>query len=68
MIELSAELCMMHIMDTIGLPSSYRFGKYSLSVGHFVRIPDRDFDTSKYLTPEIVEWLETYMILPEITE
>ena len=36
---------------------------------NYTRLPQvRNFDTSKYLTPEMVEWLETYMILPQITE
>ena len=69
-IELSAELCSMYFLDKMGLESNYRYqqyywtgtGKYSLGINI------RDFDTSPYLTPEVVEWLETYMILPSIEE
>ena len=68
--ELSAELCSMYFLDKMGLESNYRyvkhhytdFGKYKLATNI------RDFDTNPYLTPEVVEWLETYMILPPITE
>ena len=69
-IELSAELCSMYFLDKMGLESNYRYeqyywtptGKYKLGINI------RDFDISPYLTSEVVEWLETYMILPEIVE
>ena len=64
--ELSAELCAMYLLDRMGERSSYDYETYS--GGKFWEVPIRDFDTSKYLTPEVVEWLETYMILPQITE
>ena len=66
-VELSAELCAMYLLDAIGEPSSYIFETYI--GGFYTRLPQRrDFDTSKYLTPEVVEWLETYMILPDVSE
>ena len=52
-IELSAELCSLYLLDKIGQRSEYVF-----------TIPN--FNLNRYLTPQIVEWLETYMILPEI--
>ena len=65
-IELSAELCAMYLLDRMGERSKY---DYYRNYGRTLyEVPIRNFDTSKYLTPEIREWLETYMILPEITE
>ena len=62
--ELSAELCSMYLLDAMNESSEYEYKIYNK--GH-TRLPKRrDFDTSKYLTPEIVEWLETYMILPDV--
>ena len=62
-VELSAELCALYILDAIGANSTYNYREYN---DYFQPIPIRNFDTSPYLTPEIVEWLETYMILPHI--
>ena len=42
--------------------------KYDNYGGCYKRIPIPDFGTTKYLTREIIEWLETHMILPEIAE
>ena len=65
-LELSAELCTLYLLNQIGERSRY---DYETSSGVFFRkIPIRDFDTSPYLTPEVIEWLETYMILPDIAE
>ncbi len=69
-LELSAELCAMYFLDKMGLESHYRYqayyytdyGKYGLGINI------RDFDVSPYLNPEVVEWLEAYMILPNIEE
>ena len=63
-VELSAELCSMYLLDKIGERSSYDYVTYN--GGIYYKVPIRNFDTSKYLTPEVVEWLETYMILPSI--
>ena len=57
----------MYLLDKIGATQIYKYLKWNRHTG-FVEIPIRDFDTSKYLTPEIRQWLEAYMILPEITE
>ena len=48
-IELSAELCTFYLLDTLDLKST-KYGS--------------NFNYDRYLTPEIVEWLETYMVLP----
>ena len=61
--ELSAELCSLYLLDAMGEPSDYEFGRYTSTYSEISR---RDFNASKYLTPEIVEWLETYMILPDV--
>ena len=66
--ELSAELCSMYLIDKIGATQHYIYGKWDNNKGYFVEVPIRDFDISKYLTPKVREWLETYMILPQITE
>ena len=72
-IELSAELCSMYLLDKIG--ATQRYEKYekwtTLSNGNgyfepFSPIPN--FNVNTYLTPEIRQWLETYMILPEIPD
>ena len=66
-VELAAELCSMHLLDKMGERGTYDYQTYS--DGRYIMLPEkRDFDASKYLTPEIVEWLETYMILPEIAD
>ena len=67
-IELPAELCALHLLNKVGANSQYNYSKWSRYRDRFIRIPVRDFDTSPYLTPEIIEWLETYMILPDIEE
>ena len=67
-VELSAELCTLYILDKIGSRSIYDYRRYDSFRGYFQQVPIHDFDTSKYLTPEVVEWLETYMILPQIAE
>ena len=66
--EISAELCALYILDKIEARSIYGYRKYDSFRDYFQQVPIRDFDTSKYLTPEVVEWLETYMILPQIAE
>ena len=50
-IELSAELCSLYLLDKIGEKNSYH-------------TENPNFNPHKYLTPQIVEWLETYMVLP----
>ena len=62
--ELSAELCTMYIMDKIGERSKYDYQRYNRHINLYDRVPIRNTDLSKYLTPEIVEWLEKYMVLP----
>ena len=66
--ELSAELCAMYLIGKIGATQSYNYDKWDSYRGSFVEVPIRDFDTSKYLTPEVVEWLENYMMLPDVSE
>lgn len=65
-IELSAEICALYLLDKIGAKSVYNYKRWAGD--GFIKVPVRAFDTSPYLTPEVVEWLETYLILPEITE
>ena len=70
-IELSAELCAMYFLDKMGLESRYRYEEYHYyteSRKYLLTTNIRDFDVSPYLNPEIIEWLETYMILPNIEE
>ena len=67
-VELSAELCAMYFLDKMGLESNYRYEENNLTHGVVVAINIREFDVSPYLNPEIVEWLEAYMILPNIEE
>ncbi len=67
-IELSAELCAMYFLDKMGLESNYRYEEYH-PIHHTSLITNiREFNVSPYLNPEIVEWLEAYMILPNIEE
>ena len=67
-LELSAEMCMFYITESIGIENVYKYEFWRKSGGFALRSTPIDFDTSKYLTPEMVEWLETYMILPQIME
>ena len=73
-IELSAELCTMYLIDKLWATQRYNYEKWVATGraynGYFApRItPLSGFNTSKYLNPEVVEWLEAYMILPDISE
>ena len=51
--ELAAELCSFYLLDRMGEQISNVFF-------------DPDFDLARYLTPEIVEWIERWVALPEI--
>lgn len=53
--ELSAELCMLYFLDRMGERSQYE-------------VHNEDFDPMRYLTDEIVEWIEAWVALPEIVE
>ena len=67
--ELSAELCSMYLLDAMGEPSNYEYERYVRSANGFIKLTQkRNFNISTYLTPEIREWLETYMILPDVSE
>ena len=50
-IEISAELCTLYLLDKMEEKSNYY-------------IFNETFDPRKYLTLQVVEWLETYMVLP----
>ena len=71
-IELSAELCKIYLIEKMGLESTYEYHIYDYANRNtsngYIRVPRRKVDVNIYLTPEIREWLETYMILPEIAE
>ena len=73
-VELSAELCAMYILDEIGATQRYKYSKWVATGraynGYFTfrNTPLSNFNVNKYLTPQVRQWLETYMILPEITE
>lgn len=73
-IELSAELCTMYLLDKIGATQRYNYKKWVATGraynGYFTfrHTSISNFNADTYLTPEIREWLEAYMILPEITE
>ena len=68
-IELSAELCAMYLLDAMNEPSNYQYERYVRHSNRFIKLTQkRNFNVNKYLTPQVREWLEAYMILPEITE
>ena len=50
-IENSAELCTLYLLERIEQRSIYHLG-------------NETFNPYRYLTPEIVQWLEKYMVLP----
>ena len=53
-LELSAELCAIYLANKVSdVLGNFQFGRK---------------DSIEYLTPEIKQWLETYMILPSIEE
>ena len=77
-VELAAELCTMYIIDQLGMESMYRYyenvpsilfsdGSWRGSYRDFLDEP-RNINVNRWLTPEIREWLETYMILPVLDE
>ena len=67
-LELSAELCAMYLLDAIGEPSTYEYQRYGNAHTPTILPQRRNIDVDVYLTPEVREWLETYMILPDVSE
>ena len=71
-LELSAELCTMYLTEKMGLESIYEYSVYDYpnrnTTNKHIRVPRREVDVNKYLTPQIRQWLETHMILPEIAD
>ena len=53
--ELSAELCALYFLDR-------------MDERHHIEVVNEDFAPTRYLTDEIVEWIETWVALPEIVE
>ena len=66
-VELAAELCSMYLLERMGERSNYDYQRYNYGGYGFKKVPVHTTDTSKYLTPQIRQWLETYMILPDIS-
>ena len=66
--ELAAELCTMYFIDKMQEPSKYNDKMYVPGEGYQLRDAPIDFDPGPYLTPQIRQWIETYVTLPEITE
>ncbi len=64
--ELAAELCSMYLLNRMGERSNYDYERYNNDERYWEEIPIRNTNLSKYLTPDITEWLETHMILPNI--
>lgn len=68
-VELSAELCALYILDSIG---QYPYYAYQLTsngnarIGFFHELLTykirSDFDVNAYLTPQVREWIEKYML------
>ena len=67
-LELAAELCSMYLLDRMGERSNYDYRRYNYATNRYRTVPIRTTNVNKYLTSQIREWLETYMILPEIAE
>ena len=66
--ELGAEMCTFYIADRIGIETMYNYWSWERGTGYIWRNEPIEFNPSSYLTPEIREWLETYVVLPTITE
>ena len=66
-VELSAELCAVYLLEAMGERSSYDYERYA-GDRKFQEVPVRRADLNKWLTPEVRTWLETWMILPLITD
>lgn len=60
-VELSAELCTLYFLDRMGEQSPYE-------VDDIISGSATIFDPTRYLTGEIVEWIETWVALPKIVE
>ena len=71
-LELSAELCAMYLTEKMGVRSIYEYHTYDYPnrnrTNGYIRHSRREVDVNKYLAPEVREWLETYMILPDVSE
>lgn len=65
-VELAAELCSMYFIHKMGERSKYADRRYDEAKGLYVSLGTRKFDPGQYLTDEIVEWIETWVALPEI--
>ena len=59
---------MPYILEHTGVENIYNYWSWKKNRGYALRSTPIEIDLNTYLTPEIREWLETYMILPEITE
>lgn len=65
-VELAAELCSMYFIHKMGERSKYADRRYDEAKGLYVSLGTKEFDPGRYLTDEIVEWIETWVALPEI--
>ena len=55
---------MSYILESINIENRYKYWNRNFTL----RPTPIEFETEKYLTPQIRQWLETYMILPQIME
>ena len=58
----------MYLAERMGERSSYDYERYNYETNRYREVPIHTTNINTYLTPEIRQWLEVHMILPEIIE
>ena len=58
----------MYLLERMGERSHYDYERWNYEKNYYDEIPIHTTNINTYLTPQIREWLETYMILPEIAD
>ena len=64
--ELAAELCAMYLVELAGKHKNiYNYVYFNKNIGFSWRPFSVEFDVDAYLTPEIRQWIEKWIVLPD---
>ena len=67
--ELAAELCAMYLVDLVGQEDNiYTYVYFDENTGFYWRPTPTEFQVDAYLTPEIRQWIEKWIVLPDTNE
>lgn len=65
--ELAAELCAMYLVDALGEQTPYTHIGWDETIGApYWRNEPIEFNVNQYLTPQVRNWLETWVMLPQV--